>query len=204
MIDKIKCKRKIGCDIHRQLIALLKHIQIRVDDLPERIMEEEYFAVRGNKDHYPDWYVGLAGFCASFGSNYFGGYARNHRRDNSGDFSAGAIKCLKKQAAQLKDVVFYNERFQDLPLDKIKGYVIYCDIPYRGTTRYKVEPFPYEEFYEWAKTASLNNTVLISEYAMPSEFECIWEKETKVLINSTRGKTSEKDIRVEKLYTYIH
>ena len=46
---------------------------------------------------------------------------------------------------------------------------------------------------------SIHNTVLISEYNMPEEFECIWKKESKVNFDSNRTK-GEK--RVERLYTY--
>lgn len=202
MIDKIECKNRIGCDIHKQLIALLQHAQEHEEDLPERILEEEYKVVQNNKENYPDWYLGLVGFCASFGAKYFGGYARDSKSDNSGKWSAGAIKNLKKQLPQIKDVKFRNIRFQDLPLDKIKSYVIYCDIPYRGTTKYKTETFPYEEFYEWVKAASINNIVLVSEYSMPDEFTCIWSKETKTLLDSNKSKDDNGNIRVEKLFTY--
>jgi len=89
----------------------------------------------------------------------------------------------------------------DLPKDKIKGYVIYCDIPYKGTTKYKTEAFPYEEFYEWCKEMSIHNTVLISEYNMPDEFTCIWEKELKTSLGSGVNKDSDKR-RTERLYTY--
>lgn len=203
MIDKIKCKRRIGCDIHKQLIALLNYAQEHEDDLPEKILEEEYKTVYANKENYPDWYLGLVGFCASFGAKYFGGYARDSRDDNSGKWSEGAIKNLKKQLPKISDVEFKNIRFQDLPVDKIKGYVIYCDIPYRGTTKYVTDSFPYEEFYDWVKIASENNIVLISEYSMPDDFTCIWQKETKTLLDSNKTKLDDKNIRVEKLYTYI-
>lgn len=202
MIDKIKCSNRIGCDIHKQLIALLQYAQEHEKDIPERILEEEYKTVQNNKENYPDWYLGLVGFCASFGAKYFGGYARDSKSDNSGKWSAGAIKNLKKQLPQIKDVKFRNIRFQDLQLDKIKGYVIYCDIPYRGTTKYKTETFSYEEFYEWVKVASINNIVLISEYSMPKEFTCIWSKETKTLLDSNKSKDDDKNVRVEKLFTY--
>ena len=109
---------------------------------------------------------------------------------------------LKKQIPNIKDVIFKNADFNSLPLDKIKNYVIYCDIPYRGTTKYATETFPYEEFYEWVKKASVNNTVLISEYSMPDEFECIWQKEVKTLLDSNKDKNDDKNIRVEKLFTY--
>ncbi len=202
MIDKIKCKNRIGCDIHKQLIALLQYAQEHSEELPERILEEEYKTVQVNKENYPDWYLGLVGFCASFGAKYFGGYARDSKADNSGKWSAGAIRNLKNQVNNLKDVTFKNIRFQDLPLDKIRGYVIYCDIPYRGTTKYATDSFPYEEFYDWVKAACVNNTVLVSEYSMPDEFTCIWQKETKTLLDCNKEKLDYKNIRVEKLFTY--
>ena len=52
-----------------------------------------------------------------------------------------------KQIPNLIGIRFRQFDFRDLPLDKIKNYVIYCDIPYRGTTKYKTEIFPYEDFY---------------------------------------------------------
>lgn len=180
----------------------LKYAQTNEDDIPERILEDEYKSVQQSKENYPDWYLGLVGFCASFGAKYFGGYARDSREDNSGKWSAGAIKNLKKQIPNIKDVEFINTSFQELPLDKIKGYVIYCDIPYRGTTKYKTEHFPYDEFYEWVKIASEYNIVLISEYSMPCEFECIWKKETKTLLDSNKNKGDKDNIRIEKLFTY--
>lgn len=146
--------------------------------------------------------MGLVGFCASFGAKYFGGYARDSKEDNSGKWSAGAIRNLKKQLDNIKDVRFKNIRFQDLPLDKIRGYVIYCDITYCGTTKYATDSFPYEEFYDWVKAASVNNTVLVSEYSMPDEFTCIWQKETKTLLDSNKEKLDDKNIRIEKLFTY--
>lgn len=155
-----------------------------------------------NRSNYPDWYLGLVGFCASFGAKYFGGYARDSRDDNSGKWSAGAIKNLKKQIPNIKKVTFLNMAFQDIPIDRIKDYVIYCDIPYRGTTKYKTEQFPYEEFYEWVKVASIHNVVLVSEYSMPDEFDCIWQKETKTLLDSNKSKGDAENIRIEKLFTY--
>ena len=203
MIDKIQCSNKIGCDIHRQLIALLQYAQEYGDLLPERILEDTYNEVKNNKEKYEDWYLGLVGFCSSFGAKYFGGYARDGKGDNSGKWSAGAIKNLKKQIPKLKNIKFQCCSFLDLPKDKIRGYVIYCDIPYKGTTKYKTEEFPYEKFYEWAKEMSIHNTVLISEYNMPDEFECIWEKEHRTLIDSNKSSGDKDNIRVERLYTYI-
>ena len=96
MIDKIECDNKIGCDIHKELIALLNKAKDDADDIPDYILEDEYKKVKNNKENYPDWYVGLVGFCASFGAKYFGGYARDSKCDNTGKWSAGAIRNLKK------------------------------------------------------------------------------------------------------------
>lgn len=102
----------------------------------------------------------------------------------------------------LTDIDFINCSFLDLPKEEIKGYVIYCDPPYRGTTNYKTEKFPYDDFYKWAEEMSENNIVIISEYSMPNGFIEIWTKEYKTLIDSQKCKSDKGNIRVEKLFTY--
>ena len=202
LIDKIQCNNKIGMDIHEELIELLKYTQEFSKLLPAVILEEEYKEVKNNKDKYEKWYVGLVGFGATFGAKYFGGYARSKADKFNGEKSAMAIRNLQKQAPNLQGIKFVNSSFLNIPKDKIKGYVIYCDIPYRGTTKYKTGEFPYEEFYQWVKDMSIHNTVLISEYNMPEEFECIWSKETNVNFDSNREANDKSNIRVEKLFTY--
>ena len=51
MIDKIQCNNKIGCDIHEELIELLKYAQNNYDNIPDTITEEEYYKVKNNKDN---------------------------------------------------------------------------------------------------------------------------------------------------------
>lgn len=196
MIDKINHSNKIGYDIHLQLIELLKKTRDNLSDIPDYISFETYNNVKANKDKFPDWHVGLVGFCASFGGKYFNGYARDSKGDVSGKWSKGAIKNLKKQAPNLKNIQFYCSDFLNIDTTNWKNCVIYCDIPYKNTTKY-LNKFPYENFYKWVKELSKNNTVLISEYWMPSEFECIWEKEVKVNFDSNRLNANN---RVEKLF----
>ncbi len=202
MIDKIHCETKIGCDSHEELIQLLKYAQ--ENELPETISEEEYYKVKENKGKYPKWHVGLVGFCGSFGAKYFGGFARRYNKDGSlVDVPRQAINSLRKQSKLdgFKSVKFLHMDFRNLPKDKIKGYVIYCDPPYRGTTKYKTGNFPYEEFYQWCRDMSKDNTVLISEYNMPDDFECIWEKQHKTYLGSGVNGKNDKN-RVEKLFIY--
>ena len=67
--------------------------------------------------------------------------------------------------------------FKDYKNIKIKeDSIIYCDIPYKGVSKYGKIPFDYERFYEWACEQS--QPIFISEYWMPKDwFECIWQKE---------------------------
>ena len=191
MIDKIKCSKRIGFDSHPYLIALLKKTQQTTEDFPTIITEEMYNEVKENKNNYEDWFVGLVGFC-SFGSKWFGGFRRSYNKDGTPkEETAGVINNLKKQAPNLKDIVFRCRDFRTIKPEKVKGYVIYCDPPYRGTTKYATNTFPYEEFYDWCREMSKNNVVLISEYWMPNDFECIWEGKLKC--------TLDKDSRTDKI-----
>ena len=58
--------------------------------------------------------------------------------------------------------------------------MVYCDIPYIGTStgRQKEygESFDYEAFYRWARETAKSVPVYISEYTMPEEgFEIVGE-----------------------------
>lgn len=197
MIDKIKCGNKIGYDIHYELIELLNYVKFNADKLPHSITIEEYNKVKMNKDDYPSWYVGLVGFCGSYGAKWFGGYAKgNDKRDRQNE----AIRNIKKQQPELMDIKFECKDFKEIK--NIENYVIYCDIPYKGTTKYETEEFPYDEFYDWCREMSKNNVVLISEYSMPDDFECIWEMEYKVNFDSGRIPNDYKNKRVEKLFKF--
>lgn len=163
-----------------------------LNQIPILITEDIYNEVKTNKSKYLDWYVGLIGFCGSFGAKFFGGYARNSRGDNSGKRSMSAIKNLINQSNSLSDIKFDCKDFLDIDISAWKNCVIYCDPPYKNTTQYKINKnFPYDNFYEWCKALSKNNIVLISEYNMPEEFTCIWQKDvyTTLSINNYNNKT---------------
>lgn len=148
LIDKIKCENRYGSDIHKYLIALLQHVQITTDDLPSTFDENEYKTVRQNPDKYPEWYVGLVGFC-SFGGKWWGGYPRGFKNDKvtPRDIVNETIRNLIKQALSLKDIEFFHDDYINC-FTGLQNYVIYCDIPYRNSTKYATKNFDYEEFYD--------------------------------------------------------
>lgn len=201
MIDKIKHHNKIGSDLHKELIELLKYTRDNYKELPETFSEEEYNRVKANRDKYEPWYVGLVGFCGSFGAKYFGGFGRCYKSDGvtPRDIPSEAIRNLQKQAPNLQGIKFEHKSFSDYNPDEFKNCFFYLDPPYRKTLSYSNGGFPYKEFDKWAIELSKNNTVLISEYEMPEEyFECIWSKDVKVAISSQGDIKNKK--RVEKLF----
>lgn len=195
VIDKVKCEHKYASDIQHYLIALLKQTQKDTSVFPESITLEQYKDVKDNKEKYPDWYVGLVGFCASFGGKFFNGYGQDSKGNRN--IPNERIRNLTKQSLNLKDIQFTCCDFRNIK-PTIKNFVIYCDIPYKNSTKYKVDDFLYNEFYDWCRAMSKNNIVLISEYNMPDDFECIWQKEVKTSLCIDRAKTDSK--RTEKLF----
>lgn len=197
IIDKIECKNKIGYDIHEYLIECLKSLRDGWIP-PYEVSREDYIKTKESQSFMPKNLVGYIGFELSFGAKWFGGYAKRDDKKHRGDIYS--YKSCMKQAPNLKGIKFECMDYE--VIKNLKGYVIYCDPPYRGTLKYKTKEFDYERFYDWCREMSQNNTVLISEYWMPNDFECIWEKESKVLIDSGRKAGDENNIRIEKLYTY--
>ena len=191
VIDKIKAPVKIGYDINKYLIALLNQAQTDCSVFPDTYDEEFYQLVKNNKEAYPDWLVGLVGF-STFGAKWWGGYPRD--RKGNRDIVAESIRNIKKQSENLKGILF-------LTLDYLetnhRNTVIYNDPPYKLATGYGTK-FNYEAYYDWCRKQRDNGCiVLCSEYEMPDDFKCIWEKEYSVNFDANRTTKQE---RVEKLF----
>ena len=196
VIDKIKCDTRIGYDNNEYLIALLNQAKNDTAVFPKSITYDEYYKVKDNINDYPKWYVGLVGFAGSYSAKWFGGYAKgNDTRDRQNE----AIRNLINQSKSLQSITFNHSDFRDIP--NTINALIYCDPPYRDTTKYK-DSFPYKDYYDWVRELSKNNVVICSEYWMPDDFICIWSKTHKTLINSNRAAASDDNIRVEKLFIH--
>lgn len=190
VIDKIKCKQRVGCDKNAYLIDLLHYVSTG-GELPDTITREEYNRVRECMGKFPSWYVGLVGFY----SKWFGGYA-NGIKTKIGtvrNYTDEAIRNLKNQQPSLTNIKFFCREFQTL--HDLHDCVIYCDPPYKDTTKYATGNFDYELFYQWCKKMSKNNIVLVSEYDMPDGFDCVWQKELRCTLDK-----SSRTNRIEKLF----
>ena len=188
MIDKVDGNR-IGADLHTSLIKLWQSVSEGWLP-PEQVSEETYQDAKGIEDSALKGYVG---FAMSFGGKWFGGY----RRDSVGkrDYSLESHKNACKQFPNLHGVDFRHSHYQNLDIPP--NSIIYCDPPYKDTTKYK-DSFDHEAFYEWCiKKHEEGHQVFISEYSMPSDFVCIWSKK----VNSGLDKNKNSKKAVEKLFT---
>ena len=202
IVDKIQCKNRIASDYNEDLIALLKYAQLDNDlsIAPKECTFEHYSDVRVDKEHdtYSQEYRALIGYCASYGGRYFdGGYGRDNRGGRS--IYTERVRNLKEQSPNLVGIEFSCRDYKDYLDMEIKNALFYLDPPYKGTKQYSKQNINYEEFYNFCRQLSKNNIVVISEYSMPDDFTCIWEKERKVLQKSDRIKGKKA---VEKLFTY--
>lgn len=205
IIEKIKCENKIGSDINPELISLLKYM--RDDPLlsiaPEDCSFEHYKDVRENRKNitnkYSQEYTSLIGYAASYGGRYFdGGYGRHKAgSSNSRNVYKETVKNMREHAPFLSGINFECVDYTCYNTTNYKNCLFYCDSPYINTKKYPYQNFNQEQYYEWLRELSKNNFVIISEYTMPDDFECIWSKEVSVLQKSDRVVG---DKAIEKLW----
>lgn len=196
MIDKVD-GRRLGSDSNNYLIAFLQAMQ-RNEALPDGIDLEMYLKVRDNKCDFPDWIVGLIGFCFTYSAKWFGGFIGNSKdvvcagRDRIGE----SYRAAEKTKSQVKGVELACHGYEEF--EPKEECVIYCDPPYANTTKYK-DSFDHEKFWQWCREMSeKGHKVFISEYAAPDDFFCVWSKE----INSSLTKDTGSKKGVERLFVH--
>ena len=189
IIDSIKCQNKIGGDKSETLIELLKYVRDG-GELPLEVSKELYDEVRRNKnnDKYDKWFIGAIGYLASYNGRYFdGGYAKTIITKTGAirNYYDEAKRNLENQSKYLQGIDFiYGEYTQ---FSNISNSLIYCDPPYKDTKQYNTSKnFNHNMFWEWCRTMSKNNIVIISEEKAPKDFICIWEQNVKRTIDNNK------------------
>lgn len=92
------------------------------------------------------------------------------------------LQSLENPALEAIEVSMKDYRDVVIP----DGAVVYCDPPYAGTSKYNLEEFDSNAFYDWVRTRSF--PVYISEYAMPDDFVVISEQEHLSMFSSAGNK----------------
>ena len=194
IVSKIKADKRIANDLHKELIAL--HIAVQQGWIPpEEISEQEYKLLKYDLDgNYSDHMRGFVGFGLSYGGKWFGGYARNYERVRN--YSIESWNSLKRKHENLIDVNFTNLNYSQVEIPDVS--LIYCDIPYKDTTKYSTGSFDHEAFYSYAKQKqSEGHVVYVSEYEhnVPEGWEVIWRYESTKSIRN-KDKVQEKTVEV--------
>lgn len=205
LLQFVNAKHIIANDINSYVVAFLEKLQKEgYDWLPKdnrEFTKEDYKYAKNYKEVYDKPMLGHIGYNLSFGGKWFGGWAyspKENWRDRVAEAYRGAIKQHNNLVG--KNIAFYNLSYDKAPFED--NCVIYCDIPYKSTTKYKTD-FNHDKFYEWCRKVKkendkLGNNVIIyvSEYNMPEDFKCVWQKEIKM----TLDKNSNSKKAVEKLF----
>lgn len=105
------------------------------------------------------------------------------------------VKNLKEDSPLLQNIEIMCCDYSNFA--NYKNCLFYFDPPYFGTKQYSKQSIDYDSFYDFLRKLSENNIVLVSEYNMPDDFTCIWQKERKVLQKSDR---ISGDTATEKLF----
>ena len=184
---------KILNDKHEYLIEMYKGLQNGYQ-LPDNLTQEEYYYIKGHKDT-DKVLTGFVGFGCSFGGKWFGGYARNKGGTN---YCGQSKRSVLKTMQGLTNANFISMDYKDVPIPE--NAIIYCDPPYKDTTGYTTSKnFNYEEFWEYMRKLSKTHKVFISEEQAPEDFECIWSKEVKRVLDVNKANIQSK---TEKLFVY--
>lgn len=217
IVSSMPTDNKIAIDRNEYVISLWQKLQRNklngylMDGIPFDITRDQYNSIKDsyiNKDcRWPDYVIGYIGSAGSFGGAWFNGYsAPNYNKRNSKGEPENhyneSYRGLEKQLHSfeyLETTVFVNMSFLDFT--PTTGSVIYADPPYAGTKKYK-DDFPHEDFYDWCRRMNeLGHKVFISEYNMPDDFTCIWEKEKVCGLGTVTGRN--QNVKNEKLFTLL-
>jgi DNA adenine methylase len=207
MIDKVDGNR-IANDIHTELIEMWKALVYDKWEQPKRISKEVYNDARTNKTKYEPKLLGWIGFACSFSGDFFNGgcaldYPENRRRKDGTlpSYQQEAINSTNRQRTRLEGVKFFNKNYYDLEIPE--NSIIYCDPPYENTTKYVDRTgFNHILFWEWVRNKSKQgHKVYVSEYNAPSDFVCVWQKETKSQL-SANGVSGGNKLSTERLFIY--
>jgi DNA adenine methylase len=183
-------------DTNKSVILMWKKAQNGWKPPSRNITEQRYIQLK--KSHQHSALKGYVGHQYSFGGQYFSGYAPKYGRNVNYNTT---INRITKIINKLDDVSFSHGSYTQY--SNLKGYVIYCDPPYKQTTQhYKNISFNHEKFLIWCRKMAKDNIVFISEYyTLPNDFNLIFSINGKLTGGSppqTKTKVSRK--RVEKLY----
>ena len=181
------------------LIQLYREAQCGTDFIPDLVTEEMYNDLKHRNlnlgEHSP--LIGFAKYACSFGGKAWGGYSRYRNRVASA--SAEGKRSIQRQMTRMKHVAFSHRDYREL--SEISDSFFYCDPPYLNCTPAYCKGFDHFEFWQWVRDMSKRNTILVSEYVAPDDFECLLEIPTNLNIHPQKQRGNE---RMERVFRHRH
>ena len=188
---------KIANDKNKFLIEMFKSL-VNGKEYSHTITKEAYSARRDlynlSKKHmvltdedYAElgWYGWMRSFNGRFFSGGYSGHDVLQKNGKTRDYIKEQINNTLKSIPKLKNVNFTSDDYFNVDIPE--GSIVYCDIPYKDSKQYEIsKDFDYEKFYEWCRKNKSKYQIFISEYNMPEDFKCIWQKEVTNAINTTK------------------
>ena len=182
----------ICTDLHPDLILMWQ--AVAAGWVPPDLDKERYYAL---KQSAPSAERGYAGFGASFGGKWFGGFGVSPR---DGEVWRASQRALARQGKVFQEhkTLFWQLSYADLhPTD---GDVVYCDPPYASTTGYATGAFDHDSFYavlmEWARNGA---AVYVSEYSTPElvPVQLVWQQEKRNVLDSKENSRTVTELLVK-------
>ena len=205
MMCNINHSKRIASDNNNYLIAMWRFLVWYKSDFPKHITKETYSYWRkiyhnrsfsGYGDTFDEAMIGWFGFMGSFNGRFFDGGYSGHDV-NGRDYIGEQIRNTISQVEKLQGVEFWCGSYDSYEMPE--NSVIYCDIPYKGTTQYSTsKDFNHDAFWNWCRQMTAKgHDVLVSEYQAPDDFVCVWQKQ---ITNSMNTKNTYKPS--EKLFVH--
>lgn len=187
---------RLAADINPYLIAMFRSLlnnEPQYFPIDRELYQDAYKAYRNSNDRFSKSDLGWIGFMASYNGKFFNGYSGNSSGRN---YVFESMRNILNQIDSLRGVEFNCCSYDELDIPKKS--IIYCDIPYKGTTKYQ-DDFDYEKFYKWCFDKKYEgHRVYISEYWMPNDFQCIWSMKVD---NSLDRYSEQRSFKIERLFT---
>jgi len=164
----------IASDANESIVMFFHETSRGIFTPPVTMTEEKYNVLKTQQ--FPSALQAFVGICYSFNGKWFRGYTPRYKNIR---FNVNNSANLTRRIKQLKDVEFEHAMYQEYA-DREKCF-FYMDPPYKSRTEgYKLHTgkkssFDTDEFWEFARKLSEKNTVIVSEYEAPDDFECILE-----------------------------
>lgn len=194
--------RRVGSDAHGNVIEMWRALREGWEP-PGDVTAEAYEDMRRNPSAYPPHVLGFVGHGYSFAGLYFASFKPGLRDPYEQGAGRRAVNGVRKVLPRVRDVDFFVADYADVPVSKLGNVLVYCDPPYKGTSKVGKgsSGFCSETFWEWVRAVSANHPVVVSELEAPADFVSIWSQDRSVKMSNRYANRKRSEVR-ENLFVH--